>query len=203
MERRYRYEISVGLFVIAAAVILGYISLKISRMRVRDGIEVDFLFSHACSLVKDSPVAVAGVEVGYVKGLRLDAGKARVTARIGASAGMRKNVKATIRQKSLLGEPYLELLPSVEEAPLLADGDLVADTVTPVQIDQTFSRLGSILQEIEPSEAARFLTALMQDPEATRRIIKNADALLEKLAALKADELREFIQQMKIRARLF
>ena len=94
MKRAFRYEISVGLFVIAAAIILGYISLRISRARVRDGIEADFIFSHACGLVKDSPVAVAGVEVGYVKALRLDEGRARVTARISHAADLRKDVMA-------------------------------------------------------------------------------------------------------------
>lgn len=203
MQRRFRYEVSVGLFVIAAAVILGYISLRISRARVRDGIEADFIFSNACGLVKDSPVAVAGVEVGYVKALHLDEGRARITARISNAADLRKDVMATIRAKSLLGEPYLELIPSGSDAPPLADGDVVTDTIAPVQVDQVIARIGAVLQEIEPAEAAQFMKAAMSDPEAARRIIRNADDLLEKLSKLSAQEMREFIQQLKIRARLF
>jgi phospholipid/cholesterol/gamma-HCH transport system substrate-binding protein len=203
MGRRFRYEITVGLFVIAAALILGYISLKISRMRVRDGIDVNVVLSHACGLVKDAPVAVAGVEVGYVKDLRLDSGKASVTARIASSADLRRDIRATVRSKSLLGEPYLELVPASRTAPLLENGDTIVNTTTPVQIDRVFSWLGAVSEQIDPAEAGRFLKALSEDPAAARRIVKNADELLEKLSTLDAQTLREFIQQMKIKARLW
>ncbi len=202
MEKRFRYEITVGLFVIAAALILGYISLKISRIRVRDGIDVDLVFSHACGLVKDAPVAVSGVEVGYIKDLRLDSGSALITARIASSAGLRRDLRATIRSKSLLGEPYLELIPAGRTAALLRNGDRIINTATPVQIDQMLSWLGAVSEQISPAEAAGFLRAIFQDPAAARRIMKNADELLQKLATLKADELKEFIQQLRIRARL-
>jgi phospholipid/cholesterol/gamma-HCH transport system substrate-binding protein len=202
MDKRFRYEITVGLFVIAAALILGYISLKISRIRVRDGIDVTFAFSHACGLVKDAPVAVSGVEVGYIKDLKLDSGNALITARVASSTGLRRDLTATIRSKSLLGEPYLELIPASRTAPLLQNGDRIVNTVTPVQIDQMISWLGAASEQMDPAEAGRFLKALSHDPAAARRIVKNADALLEKLAALKADELKEYIQQLKIRARL-
>lgn len=203
MDKRYKYEITVGLFVIAAALILGYISLKISRIRVRDGIDVNVVLSHACGLVKDAPVAVAGVEVGYVKGLRLDSGKASVAARIASSAGMRRDLRATVRSKSLLGEPYLELIPAGRTAPLLKNGDTIVNTITPVQIDQMVSWLGAASEQVDPAEAGRFLKALSEDPAAARRIIKNADGLLAKLSTLDAASLREFIRQLEIKARLW
>lgn len=203
MNNRYRYEITVGLFVIAAALILGYISLKISRIRVRDGMEVGVVLSHACGLVKDAPVTVAGVEVGYVKGLRLDSGKALIVARIASSAGLRSDLKATVRSKSLLGEPYLELIPAGRTAPLLKDGDTIVNTSTPVQIDQVFAWLGAVSERVDPAEAGRFLKALSEDPAAARRIVKNADELLEKLSKLDAASLKEFVRQMKIKARLW
>ncbi len=203
MDKRFRSEITVGLFVIAAALILGYISLKISRIRVRDGIDVTFVFSHACGLVKDAPVAVSGVEVGYIKDLKLDSGNALITTRVASSTGLRRDLKATIRSKSLLGEPYLELIPASRTAPLLQDGDRIVNTVAPVQIDQMISWLGAASEQMDPAEAGRFLKALSHDPAATRRIMKNADELLEKLSTLDAKTLREFIQQVKVRARLF
>ena len=57
MRTRFRYEISVGLFVVAAALLLGFISLKISRARVR--VEKPLaLAPHA---------AAAGVEITAVR----------------------------------------------------------------------------------------------------------------------------------------
>ena len=203
MDKRFKYEVTVGLFVIAAALILGYISLKISRIRVRDGIDINVALSHACGLVKDAPVAVSGVEVGYVKGLKLDSGKAIVAARIASSAGLRRDLKATVRSNSLLGEPYLELIPAGRTAPLLKNGDTVFNTTTPVQIDQVVSWLGAVSEQVDPTEAGRFIKALSEDPAATRRIVKNADELLAKLSTLDAASLKEFIQQLKIKARLW
>lgn len=203
MSSRFRYEISVGVFVVAAAAILGAASLKISRARVRDGVGVSFLFDHACGLVKDSPVAVAGVEVGYVTGLGLRDGKALVHARVGAAAGLRSDVRATIRLKSLLGEPYLELIPSGSSAPPLRDGDLVTATAAPVQIDQMVAWLGRLLSRVDPEQAAALANALSRDPEAARRIVKNADLLLARLSGLDEAALKKFVQELKIRARLF
>jgi phospholipid/cholesterol/gamma-HCH transport system substrate-binding protein len=203
MKRTVRYEITVGLFVIVAAVIFGYISLKISRLRVRDGIEVSFLFPHACGLVKDAPVAVSGVEVGYVESLRLESDKALVTARLSSSAGLRKNIRATVRSKSLLGEKYLEVIPTGENAPLLESGDLITNTTSPVQIDQVISWIGGLVEEIDSQKAAQLLGTLDRDPAALRRIIQNMDELLAKLASLDADQLKEFVEQLSVRARLF
>ena len=59
------------------------------------------------------------------------------------------------------------------------------------------ARIGGVLEGIEPAVAARFLEALISDPEAARRIIKNADDLLERLSKLNARELREFIRQRR------
>lgn len=203
MKKIIRYEISVGLFVIVAAVLLGYISLTISRMRVRDGIEVGFVFPDACGLVKNAPVSVAGVEIGYITGLDLDAGRALVTTRISKKAGLRRGVRATVRSKSLLGEKFLELTPSGRDAPLLADGDLVTATESPVQIDRIFAWLGRTLDAVDPDQAAKLITAIAQDPDAARRIVKNTDALLKKLSDLDENKVKEFTDQLSIRARLF
>lgn len=203
MHTRFRYEVSVGLFVVAAALILGFISLKISRARVRNGIEVSLLFPHACGLVARSPVAVAGVEVGQVTGLRLEGGKALVEARVSAAAGLRSDLRATIRSKSLLGEPFIELVPSGGSAPLLKDGDRIVVAASPAQIDQVIAWFGRLLEGIDPEDAARLISALAQDPEAARRIVRNADALLARLAATDAETLRKFVQELRIRARLF
>jgi phospholipid/cholesterol/gamma-HCH transport system substrate-binding protein len=203
MKKTVKYEITVGVFVILAAVILGFISLKISGVHVRDGINVNFVFEHACGLVKDSAVSMAGVEIGYVKAIKLKNDKALVTARIESSAKLRTNTSATIRTKGLLGEEYLEIIPGNGAAPLLKNGDTITDTWIPVQIDQTFAWAGSVLKEIDPMDAARIMKALSEDPDAVRRILQNSDTLLNKLVNMDKEEIKEFIDQVSIKARLF
>ncbi len=202
MRTRFRYEISVGLFVVAAALLLGFISLKISRARVRDGVEVSFLFP--------TPAASSGTRRWRWRGSRWATsrasprrGKALVGARVSAAAGLRSDLRARIRSRSLLGEPYLELVPSGGSAPLLRDGDRIDAAVSPVQIDQLVAWLGRLLERIDPDDAARLVDALARDPEAAARIVRNADALLGRLAATDAEALRNFVRELSIRARLF
>jgi len=126
-----------------------------------------------------------------------------VGARVSAAAGLRSDLRARIRSRSLLGEPYLELVPSGGSAPLLRDGDRIDAAVSPVQIDQLVAWLGRLLERIDPDDAARLVDALARDPEAAARIVRNADALLGRLAATDAEALRNFVRELSIRARLF
>jgi phospholipid/cholesterol/gamma-HCH transport system substrate-binding protein len=203
MASKARYEISVGVFVIVAACILGYISLKISWMRVRDGIEVSFLFPHACGLVEGGAVTVAGVEVGYIQCLELKDDKALVRTRLETAARLKNNITATIRSKSLLGEKYIEILPQSANAPLLRDGAFVTATERPVQIDEIIGWCGKCLDQIPPGEIALIVRTLAHDAPALHQLIQNLDALIVKISSLEPDQIRSFVNGLKIKARLF
>src|SRR5215218_6591707 len=74
---------------------------------------------------------MAGVNVGKVKSKELDKGGARTVVEVqldSAYAPIPKDTHAILRQKTLLGETYLELAPGHQSAGMLDDGDRLANS---------------------------------------------------------------------------
>jgi len=77
-------EAKVGLFVLAALIILGYMSFRVGEygFGLKKGYPVNVVFDNATGLEKDASVQIAGVEVGRVDNISLKDGKALVTLRM-------------------------------------------------------------------------------------------------------------------------
>jgi virulence factor Mce-like protein len=102
-------------------------------------------FPEATTLAQEADVRVAGVSVGKVRKVELQDGANRTLATIELErrfAPLRKDATVMLRQKTLLGETYVELTPGRSEATLPEDGRLpdgaVAETV---QLDEIFDAL--------------------------------------------------------------
>jgi phospholipid/cholesterol/gamma-HCH transport system substrate-binding protein len=109
------------------------------------GYRVQVAFPEATTLATEADVRIAGVSVGKVRKLEPDDGRNRTLATIELErefAPLQQETRAMLRQKTLLGETYVELAPgpgerSLPEGSRLADGR-VADTV---QLDEIFDSL--------------------------------------------------------------
>ncbi len=99
-------------------------------------------FDEATQLATESDVRISGVSVGKVKGIELgDEGSAEATIELEARyAPIPSDTRAILRQKTLLGETYVELSPGSEESePLAEDGELASAQVSEaVQLDEIF-----------------------------------------------------------------
>jgi virulence factor Mce-like protein len=112
------------------------------------GYEVKVAFPEATTLPVQADVRIAGVNVGKVVKLSLDKGGARTIATIdiGKSyAPIPKDTKAILRQKTLLGETYVELSTGDRKAGTLPDGAQLAST----QVEPTVE-LDEILRTFDP-----------------------------------------------------
>ncbi len=101
-------------------------------------------FKEAATLTQEADVRIAGVNVGKVKTKELDkAGNATVTELEikEAYAPIPRDSRAILRQKTLLGETYVELSTGDRAGPALADGGRLADVfVQPtVELDEIFN----------------------------------------------------------------
>jgi phospholipid/cholesterol/gamma-HCH transport system substrate-binding protein len=117
----------------------GPIPLKPQGYRVQVG------FPEATTLATEADVRVAGVSVGKVRKVELDDGANRTLATIELErrfAPLREDARAMLRQKTLLGETYVELTPGVSKRTIAEGGRLpdgaVADSV---QLDEIFDAL--------------------------------------------------------------
>jgi virulence factor Mce-like protein len=110
------------------------------------GYRVRIAFPDAAQLADQADVRIAGVSVGKVINKSLDPQGNRTIATIQISnnfSPIHKDAKAILRQKTILGETYVELTPGTQGSPNLPDNGLLARShVEPaVQLDQIFNAL--------------------------------------------------------------
>jgi phospholipid/cholesterol/gamma-HCH transport system substrate-binding protein len=104
-------------------------------------------FPEASQLGLEADVRVAGVSVGKVRGKELDPqGGGRTVATIELDrrfAPIHADARAILRQKTLLGETYVELTPGTKAAPTVKEGALLgrAQVEPTVELDEIFQAL--------------------------------------------------------------
>jgi phospholipid/cholesterol/gamma-HCH transport system substrate-binding protein len=108
------------------------------------GYRVRIAFPNAAQLATQADVRIAGVSVGKVIDKTLDPQGNRTIATIQLNnkfAPIHKNATAILREKTILGETYIELSPGTAKSPMLADDGLLArsNVQNSVQLDQIFN----------------------------------------------------------------
>src|SRR5207302_6137331 len=101
-------------------------------------------FQNAFNLADQADVRVAGVSVGKVVGKQLDtkASGTLVTIQLNNKyAPIHRNATAILRNKTLLGETYVQLTPGSRNSPPVPDGGTLSNSqvVPAVQLDEIFN----------------------------------------------------------------
>jgi phospholipid/cholesterol/gamma-HCH transport system substrate-binding protein len=107
------------------------------------GYQFNVAFREAGQLAQEADVRISGVSVGKVKAIETDKGSGASDATIELEsryAPIPMDTKAILRQKTLLGETYVELTPGSRAARTVPeDGRLPAGQVAPtVELDEIF-----------------------------------------------------------------
>ena len=144
-----------------------------------EGYRITVAFPSATQLAKEADVRISGVRVGRVKTLEPNeqTGLTDTVLEIDSRyAPIPKDSRAILRQKSLLGETYVEMSPGTRSSGILHDGGTlpqgqVADTV----------ELDEILRSLDPETRARFSQWFDQAGVAAQN---NAEPLNDALALL-------------------
>ncbi|KAA0272693.1 MAG: MCE family protein [Acidobacteria bacterium] len=160
----------------------------------------DVHFDEASQLAIESDVRISGVSVGKVKGIELgDDGLADTTIEIDPKyAPIPSNTRAILRQKTLLGETYVELTPGDRDAPPLPEGGTLATAQVSdaVQLDEIFRAFD------EPTRAA-FQTWMADAAVAFRGRGIDLNAALGNLDpfAERADDLLRILDSQRLAVR--
>ena len=152
MRRGQRKGLSnpvVGLLTLAGLAVVVYFGFT-KAVPFRHHYTIQAVFSSANNLRPDSPVRIAGVNVGKVESVRhVHAGEqaAIVTMRIdNKGLPIHKDARLKIRPRIFLeGNFFVDVNPGSPSAPRLGDGDRIPinQTSTPVQVDQVLTALQS------------------------------------------------------------
>lgn len=139
--------VRVGIFMTVALVLLGWLILKVEDWSLfgDQGRRYEAVFESVVGLDDKAAVRVAGVRVGRVDGIRLDAGgrRARVGLLLDGGLVLTEGAEAAIANQGLLGDKFVELLPGPEGGAPLADGAVLPGQ-TPVSFDQAMAKLEEI-----------------------------------------------------------
>lgn len=140
-----KVEWSVGAFILmgfACALVLAFSSTNSQDRIGGDGYLLKARFSNLGELKTRAPVKIAGVKVGEVAEVELDAEKfeAVVTLRMTARAGeLPADSSAAIYTSGLLGERYIGITPG-GELDVLAPGDEILFTQSAVVLEQLIGK---------------------------------------------------------------
>jgi phospholipid/cholesterol/gamma-HCH transport system substrate-binding protein len=117
------------------------------------GYRFSVAFPRSFSLAEESDVRISGVEVGHVVSLALGKdGRTHATLELARRyAPIRANMHAILRQKTLLGETYVQLIPEDKTGPFLKDGRQLADS----QVEPSVT-LDDILSAFNPKTRRDF-----------------------------------------------
>jgi phospholipid/cholesterol/gamma-HCH transport system substrate-binding protein len=190
------------------------------------GYTVKIPFSEAAQLANQSDVRISGVSVGKVQKIELspDGKHALATLELDDTYGpIPANTRAILRQKTLLGETYVELTPGSPTGPKLHDGGTLPNgqVSQAVQLDEIFRTfnpktrlafqqwmqnaalalrgrgqdLSNAFAELEPTftDADRVLRVLDTQRLAVRQLIQNGGTVFQALSE-RQGQLRGLIQ---------
>src|SRR5215207_5604215 len=128
------------------------------------GYRVSASFTEAAQLSTEADVRISGVPVGKVKAIEPDAktGRSLVTIELDAKySPVPSDAKAMLRQKTLLGETYVELTPGTESAEKIPEGG----RLEPGNVAETVE-LDEILRAFDPETRTAFQEWMVTQAEA-------------------------------------
>ena len=135
MFKEKTLEVFVGLFMLAGVLAFLVLSLKVSGLTGYvggQGYMISAEFDNIGSLKPRAPVTIAGVRIGEVVDIDLDAitFKARVNMHIGSKqSNIPNDSSARILTEGILGSNYISISPGFEEVPrVLKAGSQIQDT---------------------------------------------------------------------------
>jgi phospholipid/cholesterol/gamma-HCH transport system substrate-binding protein len=179
------------------------------------GYQMTVAFPQGLALAEQSDVRISGVEVGHVVRIQHgNDGRTHATLEIAHRyAPIRSDMHAILRQKTLLGETYVQLIPESRTAPYLSDGgqlpnaqvepsvtlDGILAAFDPKTreafkiwqqalaegIDERGEQINASLSELQPfAEHANTLVGILASQEgAVREVIHNTGVVFDALAS--------------------
>ena len=178
-----------------------------------NGYRITADFDEATTLSDTADVRISGISVGRVRKTELAHDRTRVTIEIESKyAPIPRDTRAIIRQKTLLGESYVELTPGTRDGPKLFDGERLRrgqvqkttelDEVTralDLKTRRALQRLVEALGAIEgegadlnaaigqlpgfTQDSTTVLRSLDRQEEAVRQLVRDGGTVFEALGA--------------------
>jgi phospholipid/cholesterol/gamma-HCH transport system substrate-binding protein len=139
--KKFSLELYVGIFFIVGILCLSYLSIKLGKLDIvgSHGTTLYAVFSNIGGLKEGAEVQIAGVNIGRVKGIKLEDYQARVKLQIDAAVIIQDDAIAAIKTKGLIGEKYIEITPGGSDSVIASEGK-IQETQPPFDIERAISK---------------------------------------------------------------
>jgi virulence factor Mce-like protein len=172
----------VGLLVLLLVAVASYAGFS-KHVPFTHGFRVKAVFVNANNVRPNSPVRIAGVNIGKVKKVEAykggDGNATVVTMEIDkAGLPIHKDATMKVRPRIFLeGNEFVDLSPGTPAAPTISDGDTIpmTQTAAPVQFDQILTALQSDTREDLKRLLEGYGTALTYQPTAADDVTQDRD----------------------------
>ena len=139
-----KLEMMVGTFMLIGILCLGYVSVKLGKMEFGGGdfYAVTASFDSVSGLKPGARVEVAGVEVGKVDRIVLDAksgDRALTYLKIKNGVNITDDVIASVRTSGIIGDKFIKLRPGGSEK-MLKNNDKIRETESAIDIEELVSK---------------------------------------------------------------
>jgi phospholipid/cholesterol/gamma-HCH transport system substrate-binding protein len=139
-----KLEMVVGIFMLLGILCLGYVSIKLGKMELVGGdyYTVSAGFDSVSGLKPGARVEVAGVEVGKVDRITLDAksgDRALAYLKIKTGVKITDDVIASVRTSGIIGDKFIKLKPGGSER-MLKNNDNIRETESAIDIEELVSK---------------------------------------------------------------
>lgn len=142
-DKRVSTELKVGILVLAAILVLFYMSFRIGKFGAfhEPGYDLYVTLQNAGGIDPRTPIQIAGVEVGRVRNIKLEGYKALVTLNVRKGVQVPVDSKVTVKNQGILGDKFIEIIPG-EAKQFLARGERINDVVMPPDLNEVFAEVG-------------------------------------------------------------
>lgn len=182
-----RTETKVGLFVLIAIVLFGYIAsyFGVFRLYVKNYNHYYLYFDDLSGLEKKSDVKIAGVKVGWIDNIKLiDNGmQAKVSIALKRNFVLYCDARAQIRQEGLLGNKYLKIFPGNPKTGIITSGGNLTNKVESlISIEHLIKKIDNIatnMQEFTLKQQEHLKSIIGNVHQATSKISVFCDTLVK------------------------
>jgi phospholipid/cholesterol/gamma-HCH transport system substrate-binding protein len=167
MERRKdivtRLELKVGIAAGVALLLLAIIIFSVGKIRLgHSGYPVYVTFNFVDAINPQADVLIGGgVKIGHVETINIQSERIVVRLIINHNVSIPVDAKFQILSKGLMGDKYINVIPTTETQEMLKPGSQV-EGMEPANMDKAFQRLGQVADSVR---------ALFGDPEMKSSVV--------------------------------
>jgi phospholipid/cholesterol/gamma-HCH transport system substrate-binding protein len=153
---RWTYEFKVGIFSLAALLVIAYMFFVLSPDMFRSRSENNYftIIDDASGIVAKTQVKTSGVVIGKVKIVQLDGNQSRIDFSISSDTKLPRDSEVAIKEKGLLGDVFLEVIRAEDKGVYLKNGDYLAPAKEQASISKLISAANSIGKDIKKITSA-------------------------------------------------